>query len=404
MSIAPGFMTMKGARDVLEAADRALPPDNLVSRSLVLAHLAWTAPHCFDAELVGPLVARAEALARASHESSALAVALSAKLYFANGPDSRDLAETISKQIDLLYAESSPLVRVYWSAQRKFSRIVVSLQQGDSAAIEDSIAAFGAAARELRHPQLEWHHRRAGVVHRMNRGDYCGLEAAVRELHLAAEELHLFSLQEVRALDRIILRRETDSMPAPPSFTDALVVHEGDCPYRRARKIRSLAELGAVDVARAELHDLAPSALGRLPHDRDFLATLVHLSVASIATSQPRACRSALRAAVALSALVCRRPQLALRRVGVALSRHARPGARSHGGGHEASRRGDRGERPRGLRAPGCPLGLRARPSAVQYGRHASRQARTRATDTSARRDAPDRHAAAGARRAEAAR
>lgn len=38
-------------------------------------------------------------------------------------------------------------------------------------------------------------------------------------------------------------------------------------------------------MARAELHNLAPSALGRLPHDRDFLATLVHLSVASIATS-----------------------------------------------------------------------------------------------------------------------
>ncbi len=285
MSIAPGFMTMKGARDVLEAADRALPPDNLVSRSLVLAHLAWTAPNCFDAELAGPLVARSEALARASHQPNVLAVALSAKLYFANGPDSRDLAETISKQIELLYAESSPLVRVHWSAQMEFSRIVVSLQEGDAAGIEDSIAAFGAAARELRHPELEWHHRRAGVVHRMNRGDYGGLEAAVRELHLAAEELHLFSLQGVRALDRIILRRETDSTSALPAFDAALLIGEGDCPYRRARKIRSLVELGAIDVARAALQDLPPGKLDRLPHDRDFLSTLVHLSVASIATS-----------------------------------------------------------------------------------------------------------------------
>jgi DNA-binding winged helix-turn-helix (wHTH) protein len=285
MSIAPGFMTMKGARDVLEAADRALPEDNLASRSLVLAHLAWTAPNCFDAELAGPLASRSEALARASQDPGALAVALSAKLYFANGPDSRDLARTISRQIDLLYAESSPLVRAHWSAQIEFSRIVVSLQEGDAAAVEDSISAFGAAARELRHPELEWHHRRAGLVQRMNRGDYGGLAAPLRELHLAAEELHLFSLQGVRALDQIILRRETDSTSAPPAFEAALVVREGDCPYRRARKIRSLVELGAIEVGRTALQDLPPGTLDRLPHDRDFLSTLVHLAVASIATS-----------------------------------------------------------------------------------------------------------------------
>ena len=117
MSLAPGFMTLKGAREVLEAADRALPADDLVRRSRVLTHLAWTAPYCFDAGLVAPLVARAEALARASRDPTALAAALSAKIYFANGPGSRDLADATARQIDLLYADSSPLVRVYWSAQ-----------------------------------------------------------------------------------------------------------------------------------------------------------------------------------------------------------------------------------------------------------------------------------------------
>ncbi len=284
MSLAPGFMTMKGARDVLEAADRALPPDNLVERSKVLAHLAWTAPYCFDTELVAPLVARSEALALESHDSSALAIALSAKIYFANGPDSRALAETTLTQVELLYAESPPLLRIHWSAQAQFSRIVVSLQQGDTKAVEDSIAAFGAAARELKHPELEWHHRRAGVVHRMNRGDFSGLASALRELHEEAEARRLFSLWGVRAVDWTILRRETGSESPLPSLERAFVVQEGDCPYRRARKIRSLAELGATDASRTSLLELPAGMLERLPHDRDYLATLVHLSVASIAT------------------------------------------------------------------------------------------------------------------------
>jgi DNA-binding winged helix-turn-helix (wHTH) protein len=299
MSVAPGFMTMKGAREVLEAADRALPADDLVRRSRVLTHLAWTAPYCFDAELVAPLVARAEALARASGDSAALAVALSAKIYFANGPDSRDLADATAREIDLLYADSSPLVRVHWSAQIQFSRIVVALQQGSIAAVEDAISAFGAAARELKHPELEWHHRRAGVVQRMNRGDFDGLPSALRELHDQAKDLRLFSLRGVRAIDWIVLNRETDSMSTLPSLASletppslaslaslatCLAVQEGDCPYRRARKIRSLAELGAGEAARTALHELPPEALERLPHDRDYLATLVHLSVASIAT------------------------------------------------------------------------------------------------------------------------
>jgi DNA-binding winged helix-turn-helix (wHTH) protein/tetratricopeptide (TPR) repeat protein len=284
MSVAPGFLTVKGAREVLEAADRALPPENLLPRAQVLAHLAWTAPYSYDAELLAPLVARSEALARASRDPEALAVALSAKIYFANGPDSRDLAAETSRQIDLFYADSTPLVRVHWSAQTQFSRIVLALQEGSLEAVEQAIDAFGAAARELKHPELEWHHRRARVVHRMNRGDFDGLPAALKALHEEAESQRLFSLRGVRAVDWIVLRRETDSMSNLPPLQDALVVHEVDCPYRRARKVRSLAELGPIEAARSALHELAPASLGRLPHDRDYLGTLVHLSVASIAT------------------------------------------------------------------------------------------------------------------------
>jgi DNA-binding winged helix-turn-helix (wHTH) protein len=284
MSLAPGFLALKGAREVLEAADRALPPDRPALRCHVLSHLAWTAPYCFDAELAASLVARAEALALESRDPAALTIALSAKIYFANGPDSRELAEKISNQIDLLNAAQPPFIRVHWSAQKEFSRIVTSLQHGDAEGVERSIAALGAAARELKHPELEWHHQRAGVVHRMNRGEFAGLEGALRELQDRAEGLHLYSSQGVRAVDWSVLLRETAPRSALAPFESMLVPQEADCPYRRARKIRSMAELGAIEKARTALHETQPERLERLPHDRDYLATLVHFAVGSIAT------------------------------------------------------------------------------------------------------------------------
>ncbi len=285
MSLAPGFTAMKGAREVLEAAERALPADNYVLRSDVLAHLAWTAPFCFDAHLVAPLVAQAEELALQSKDADALGVALSAKAYFANGPDSQSLAESITSQIELLYSERPPLIRVHWSAQAQFSRIVIALQHANMEAVDRAIAAFGAAARELKHPELEWHHQRAGVVHRMNRGEFQGLKAALLELQERAEDLHLFSLQGVRAVDwSVFLRETTGGMSILTPLESTLVPQEADCPYRWARKMRSLVELGAGEKARTALDELPSDRLERLPHDRDYLGTLVHLAVVSIAT------------------------------------------------------------------------------------------------------------------------
>ena len=284
MTLAPGFLALKGAREVLESADRALPPDAHRLRCEVLAHLAWTPPYCFDEELSASLVARAEALAVESRDPIALTHALSAKIYFANGPDSRELADSISNQIDLLHAERPPFVRLHWSAQKEFSRIVTSLQNGEIEGVERAIVAFGAAARELKHPELEWHHQRACVVQRMNRGEFVGVKEAVEELQERAEGLRLFSKQGVRAVDWTVLLRETAAQSALAPFESLLVLQEADCPYRRARKIRSMAEMGTIEGARAALNELRPEKLERLPHDRDYLATLCHFAVASVAT------------------------------------------------------------------------------------------------------------------------
>ena len=287
MCLAPGFTAPEGTREVLEAAERVLPAESLALRSHVLARLAWTAPYCFDAERVADLLARVEALALEAHDSEALASSLQAKLYFVNGPDSPELARAITEQIDLLYAPRPPLFRVHWSAQVEFSRIATSLQRGDIAAVEQSIVAFGAAARQLDHAELQWHHERACVVHRMNRGDFDGMKGVLTELHDRAEQLRLFSLQGVRSVDWAVLLRETEGNALLAPYATSIVLRDSDCPYRRARKIRSLAELGTTEKARAALGELPSESLHRLPHDRDYIATLVHLAIASVMTRSP---------------------------------------------------------------------------------------------------------------------
>ncbi len=284
MSFAPGFVGLQNARDTLEAADRVLPPDSHALRADVLAHLAWTAPYCWDAERAGAVVARAEALARESNSPEALAFALSAKFYFANGPDTQELAQSISSQIHVLYAKKPQNIRAHWSAAGEFTRIVISLQHADMDAVDRQVAALGAAARELKHPELEWHYQRAAVVQKMNRGEFDGTKVALQELQDRAERLQLFSLSGVRAVDSAVLLRETEGLAALAGRENGVVLQESDCPYKWARKVRSLVELGATDKARAALLDLPPESLGRLPHDRDYLGTLAHLAVASTAT------------------------------------------------------------------------------------------------------------------------
>ena len=146
MSFAPGFVALANARDTLEAADRVLPPDSHALRADVLAHLAWTAPYCWDAERAGAVVARAEALARESNDPKALAFALSAKFYFANGPDTQDLAQSISSQIHQHYAEqpetSAPTGRRRGSSRASSSRYSTPTWRG-------SIARLPRSARPL---------------------------------------------------------------------------------------------------------------------------------------------------------------------------------------------------------------------------------------------------------------
>ena len=282
VSSMPGTIPMAGAREVLEAAEAALTQDQRGLRADVLARLAWTPPYSLDAAQSAALAGRAEALARESGSAAALVSALAAKLYLDTGPDSTDLGETIFDEVDGL-AGLPPHRRAVWAAHAQFARMVVSLQRGNIPETDRAIAHFGEAARELRNVELQWHHDRARAVQRMNVAGFAGMSDVLTDLRRRVAGLGLQGTETLCAVDLGVLLRESGGAEALASFESRIVVEESDPPAIRARKIRWLAELGALGRARAALRPMI-AFLERLPHNRDYLATLAHLAVASIAT------------------------------------------------------------------------------------------------------------------------
>jgi DNA-binding winged helix-turn-helix (wHTH) protein len=291
MTIAPGYIALPGARGVLDAALRALPSEEKLLRAEVLARLSWTAPHCFDAQQAESLVARAEALVNEAGSPGAFETetwGAGAKLYFESGPDSPDVAERISNQIVRVHGKVEPWNLTAWLIQGTFSQIVVCLQRADMGGVMRHTDALGALAHLYKRPELEWHHRRANAVQRMNRGQFAEAQAELTELQEWAERARLFGRHSMHAVDWGVLLRETGDVSRLASYTETMEAEESDCPFRRARKIRFLAEMGAIPTARVVLQELPAETLSRLPRDRDYLGTLAHLAVGSLATNSLR--------------------------------------------------------------------------------------------------------------------
>jgi DNA-binding winged helix-turn-helix (wHTH) protein len=283
MSPMPGVIPLPGAREVLEAADRVLAEDEKELRSEVLARMAWTPPYSLDAARATSLAGRADALAREAESAPSLAIALAAQLYLATGPDSTDLGEALFDCVDRLAGLPAPH-RALWAAHASVVRSIVCQQRGDLAGAERAIASFGAVARELANVELEWHADRARAVHRMNTAGFVGMHEVLMDLRQRVSGLGLLGAEAICAVDFGVLVRETLGSEVLASFEGEVVVEETDPPAIRARRIRALAEMGAAGRARAALRQMDASGLDRLPHDRDYLATLVHLATASVAT------------------------------------------------------------------------------------------------------------------------
>jgi DNA-binding winged helix-turn-helix (wHTH) protein len=288
MSSGAGTVAMTGASEVLSAALIALPETEHALRASVLSHLSWTAPNSWEQARVQQLIAQAEAEAEAAGAAAgARGSVRSAQLYCAGAPGDQAQALLRAAELEHMAAARGSLARARWSLEPAIARIIAFLQRGELDRAHDALELFGAAARELQHAELIWHYERMRVVLRMNHGEYAYARLRLGELREQAERLQLYARKAVEAIDWGRLLGETvDIRPLAAQLSPALRTDAGDSPVAYAHKLRGLVGLGQLDEVRARLQALPVEKLQALPKNRDYLATLAHLSVAAVATEQ----------------------------------------------------------------------------------------------------------------------
>jgi DNA-binding winged helix-turn-helix (wHTH) protein/tetratricopeptide (TPR) repeat protein len=281
MSGSPGAVPMPNTLAVLEAALAALPESDRRRRAIVLAHLAWTQPHCQDAAKVQALLSEAAKLAEGSSDSAHRTV-LRAQLYFAGGPDDYERMLAIAGQMEAMAAQREPMKRALWMLEPQLARIVALLQRGEFPQAERTLEAFGAAARELQHAELIWHYERMRVVMRMNAGDFEQARTSLATLKTEADRLQLHGRKAVEAIDwGELIKQTSDITPFASRFARGVAPDPADNPNVQAAKVRTMVELGMLEEARAALLGMSVSVLPGLPRSRDYVATLAHLALAA---------------------------------------------------------------------------------------------------------------------------
>lgn len=282
--VGPSNTASPEARGVLEAAEKMLPEEDKEERAIVLANLAWTAPHCMNSRRINELLTRADTLARESNSLLALTTVLRAKLFFAGNPADQLAARAITEELERLPI-SDPELIYYSSVDIQVFRIVTCIQSGDQEALQRAINDFGATARKYKSTELMWHHQRMGVIQRTNAGDLVGISEALSELRERAEKLPIRTWQVVCELDLgILLSRTTDMRPFAAEFRDRLRIEESDIQSIFAYKIQKMTEYGLLSEAETALRRLPVALIDELPVDRNYLITLTRLAVGSIAT------------------------------------------------------------------------------------------------------------------------
>jgi DNA-binding winged helix-turn-helix (wHTH) protein len=286
--LSPGVSGVLGLPDacrVLEAAAEILAEEDKRERAIVLAHLAWTPPHCMGATRVKELLERADAVARESNSVSAITTVLRAKLFFSSGPATQETALAIADEIERLFDSRSELSYPWWSAEIQGSRLTLALQRGDAQAAQRAIDDYGITVQRLKHAELQWHHQRMGVIKRMNQGQFVGISSSLAELRDRARKIRLQAWPFICGFDQSVLLRQTTGLPPLSSeFEYHLKIDDSDCQNVRAVKMRTMAEFGLRNEAESALRQFTVEFLHELPIDREYLSTLANMAVTSCAT------------------------------------------------------------------------------------------------------------------------
>ncbi|MET0388203.1 MAG: AAA family ATPase [Polyangiales bacterium] len=293
LSPAPGLLTRPDASSVLEAAIDVLPPDDKTRRAIVLSHLAWTPPNCLSASKVRSLLREAEQLANESGAPEARAALRDAKLYFSAGPSSLTTAEAIADEIERELKQNPATARSTRSVAASTFRLIVSMQRGDTAALERAIERQEAVLSKLNNVELSWHFQRTLVVLRMNRGELNGVANDLENLRQRAQRLRLQAWPALWARDYGELLLWTgDVTELAARLRPGLQLLPNESPQTLSRKLRTMIDLGLDEDAQSALVQVPVEWLADLPQDRDYLEAVSQLAIVSAAVGSTDHCRA----------------------------------------------------------------------------------------------------------------
>lgn len=283
LNVVPGMAAMPGAQRVLETAERMLSEEDKERRAMVLTHLAWTPPNCFNARRVDELLTRAEALARESKSTLAITTVLRGKLFLAGGPANYAAAQAITDELEQK-VRAEPELWPLPSIDIQVFRIISSIQRGDQNAVQEAIDCYGMIARKFRSVEIAWYHERMSIVQRMNAGELDGISEAISELNKRAEGIGLQVGRMLCTMDmQVLLSLAGDIQPLAAVLRERLGFTESDPQGLWALKVQHLVEFGLLEEAKAALRAVPAARIYELPADLSYLDTLARLTLGSVA-------------------------------------------------------------------------------------------------------------------------
>ena len=284
LSPGPGMLSRPDTYKLLEAAAEVLPPDADGQRAYVLAQLSWTPPNCWSARKVDALLKQAKQLAQRSGDAEAQATVRVAELYFASCPLERARRDALAQEVERELESHPARVNLWRSLYTRMCRYISASQCGDQVGVRRAIEDMSTLHQTLNITEFYWHHERLLLSQRMTRGEWSDVGAELARLRERAQSLDFQSWRAISASDYGFFLLNTGD---PGALARAMRPHlapvSHDSPNTRSIKLRSLAEHGFLDDARAGLSELSPEIVRDLPKDRDHLAVLADLSVVAVA-------------------------------------------------------------------------------------------------------------------------
>lgn len=266
------------ARTLLEEASIALVGEVSAAHVEVVSRLAMASRLTGAYERGVRLGEQAVQLGRALGEPAALACALDALRFVQWRPENCEERLAIAAEITALLEQTSDIEMALWN---RLARLIALLELGDMAQVDAEIRAQAQMAAELRQPFYRW----IAVVHRamqaLLEGRFDEAERLVLEAFAMGGRVERDAATPIFGVQMFVLRGEQGRLLELEDGVKTFVDRYPTTPGWRAGLAYVYSELGRTIEARREFEHLAAKGLQAMPHDPDWLITVVLLAQVS---------------------------------------------------------------------------------------------------------------------------